>query len=86
MKINYNKLVLINYLFILVLEFIFKFFVFQSFDIGILYILIFSFPIAVIISFITSLFKNNKINGIISIFIWSLITVIFIAELLYNSF
>ncbi len=86
MKINYNKLVLINYLFILVLEFIFKFFVFQSFDIGILYILIFSFPIAVIISFITSLFKNNKINRIISIFIWLLITVIFIAELIYNSF
>ena len=86
MKINYYKLVLVNYLFILILEFIFKFFVFQTFDIGVLYILIFSFPVAVFISFISSLFKNNKVNRILSIFVWLAITIIFIAELIYNSF
>ena len=86
MKINYHKLVLINYIFLLILEFIFKFYIYQIFDLGIVYILLFTFPVAVFISFIMSLFKNNKINRVFAIIIWLIISVIFIAELIYNSF
>ena len=86
MKINYHKLVLINYIFLLILEFIFKFYIYQIFDLGVVYILLFTFPVAVFISFIMSLFKNNKINRVFAIITWLTISVIFIAELIYNSF
>lgn len=86
MKLNYTKMFLVNYLYLLILEFIFKFFVIKTFDIGILYIIIFSLPIAIFITFITSLFKRRIINKIISIILWFLLYAIFVAETVYFSF
>ncbi len=86
MKINYSKFVLVNYLYLLILEFIFKFFVFQNIGLDFLYIVVFTFPVAVFISALMSLFKNNKVNRVISIFMWLLISIIFIAQVVYNSF
>lgn len=86
MKLNYTKMFLINYIYLLILELIFKLLVINTFDIGLLYIIIFSLPIAVIITFISSLFKKNIINKIISILIWIIICSIFIAETVYYSF
>ena len=70
MKINYTKLFLVNYLFLFILELIFKFFVFQTYDLGIVYIAILILPIAMLISFIMSLFKSPKVNRIFAIIIW----------------
>ena len=86
MKINYSKFILVNYLFLLILELIFKFFVFQNINIDVLYIIVFTFPVAVLFSMLMSLFKNNKVNKIISIILWFAITIIFIAQFIYNSF
>ena len=86
MKINYSKFVLVNYLFLLLLEFTFKFFVYQNITIDILYMVVFTFPVAVLISSLMSLFKSNKVNKVISIIMWFAISVIFIAEFIYNSF
>lgn len=86
MKINYTKLFLVNYLFLFILELIFKFFVFQTYDLGIVYIAILILPIAMLISFIMSLFKSPKVNRIFAIIIWLAISMIFISQLIYNSF
>lgn len=86
MKINYSKLFLVNYLYLLILEMIFKLFVLKTYDIGILYIIVFTLPIALVISFISSLFKKAWLNRIVSIIIWIIFYAIFIAETVYFSF
>ena len=86
MKINFTKLFLINYFYVLILEFIFKFFVIKTGSIGLFYIVIFTSLISVIISFLMSLFKNREVNKIISSLIWILIFFIFAAETVYYSF
>ncbi len=86
MKINFTKLFLINYFYILILEFLFKFFVIKTGGVGFFYIAIFTLFISVIITFIMSLFKNKKVNKIISFLIWIIIFFIFSAETIYYSF
>lgn len=86
MRKEYTKLFLINYLYLLILELIFKVFMMGSLDIGLLYIPIFLLPISLVITFISSLFKSSKVNRIISIIIWFLIYTIFISETIYFSF
>ena len=86
MKINFTKLFLINYFYILILEFLFKFFVIKTGGVGFFYIAIFTLFISVIITFIMSLFKNKKVNKIISFLIWIIIFFVFSAETIYYSF
>ncbi len=86
MKINFTKLFLINYFYILILEFLFKFFVIKTGGVGFFYIVIFTLFISAIITFIMSLFKNKKVNKIISFLIWIIIFFVFSAETIYYSF
>ena len=86
MKINFTKLYLINYFYILILEFLFKFFVIKTGNIGLFYIVIFTSFISVLITFLMSLFKNKEINRIISSLIWIIIFFVFAAETVYYSF
>ena len=86
MKINYNKLIFINYIYLFILEFVFKFFIFDSLDINIIYLLAFNFPISIIITFFTNLFKNSKINKFMTIVMWLVFFVVFLAEVIYYSF
>lgn len=86
MKFNYPKLFVLNYIYILVLEFVFKFGVLKTYDIGILYILILSLPIALFFTFLMSLFKKSSINRVISFLIWIVLFFIAAAEVVYYSF
>lgn len=86
MKFNYPKLFVLNYIYILVLEFVFKFGVLKTYDIGILYILILSLPIALFFTFLMSLFKKSSINRVISFLIWIILFFIAAAEVVYYSF
>ena len=86
MRINYIKLFLVNYIYLLILELTFKLTVLKTFDLGILYIIIFSLPIALLITFVSSLFKKRLINQIISITIWSILFLVTCAEMVYYSF
>ena len=86
MKINFTKLYLVNYFYILILEFLFKFFVIKTGNIGFFYIAIFTSFISVIITFFMTLFKNKEINRIISSLTWIIIFFIFAAETVYYSF
>lgn len=86
MRINYIKLFILNYVYLLILELTFKLAILKTVDLGILYILIFSLPIALIITFISSLFKKRIINQVISIMIWVIMFLIVGAEMVYYSF
>lgn len=86
MKLNYGKLFVLNYVLLLVLELIFKISVIKTFDVGVFYIIIFTLLTASIVTFLMSLFKNTKINKIISIVIWLFIFLIFASETVYYSF
>lgn len=86
MKVNYTKLTIINYVYLVILELLFKFFVMQTIDIGILYILIFTMPISILFTFLMSLSKKPKVNKIVGIIIWSIVCFIFAAETVYFSF
>ena len=86
MRREYTKLFLINYVYILILELLFKIFIMSSLDIGLLYISIFTLPVASVITFITSLFKKKGLNRFCSILVWFLIYAIFFAETIYFSF
>ena len=86
MKINYIRLFLLNYIFLLILEITFKSVMLNTHDIGYLYIILFSLPIALVITFIGSLFKKKIVNKIITIVLWILMYALFIAESVYYSF
>lgn len=86
MKLNYIKLFLINYLYLLFLEIMFKINVLHTSDIGLFYTLIFTMPFALLITIVSSLFKKRIINKIINIVLWIISTFIFIAEAVYYSF
>ncbi|MDE5630240.1 MAG: sulfatase-like hydrolase/transferase, partial [Bacilli bacterium] len=58
----------------------------KTFDLGVLYIAIFSLPIALIITFISSLFEKRRINQIISIVIWIILFLVTCSEMVYYSF
>lgn len=70
MRINYMRLFVLNYIYLLILELTFKLAVLKTVDLGILYIIIFSLPIALLITFVSSLFKKRRVNQVISIIIW----------------
>ena len=86
MKIRGTKLLLLYYFYLLALELVFKFFVIKTIDIGLLYITIFTMPVAVIIYLLGSLFKKNIINKIISFILWICVYLIFMSEAVYYSF
>ena len=86
MKSNYSRLLLTNYIYIFVIELVFKLLVFQSIDTNIIYLAIFSFPIASIITFFTNLFKSNKLNKFLTIVVWLALFIVFVAEVIYYSF
>lgn len=86
MKINYIRLFLLNYIFLLILEITFKSVMLNTHDIGYLYIVLFSLPIALVITFIGSLFKKKIVNKVITIVLWILMYALFIAESVYYSF
>lgn len=86
MSVNYSKLFIINYCFIVILEVLFKCRIMVTNDIGYLYILIFSLPIAAILTFISSMFKKRIINKVIGIILYTLLFFLFSAESIYFSF
>ena len=86
MKINYSKLIFLNYIYLFILEFVFKFFIFESLDINIVYLLAFNLPISVIITFFTNLFKYRKLNMFMTIIMWLVFLIVFVAETVYYSF
>ena len=86
MKINYMKLFLLNYIYIIILELVFKLGVLKTFDIGIIYILMMSFPLALLVTFLMSIFKKRVKNQIISFILWIIIFFIVSAEIIYYSF
>ena len=86
MKINYPRLILVNFLYILVMEFTFKFFVLDTFDLGILYIPIFSLFLSILFTFLMNFSKHKLINKIISIIFYVSIGFIFISETVYYDF
>ncbi|MDE6141320.1 MAG: sulfatase-like hydrolase/transferase, partial [Bacilli bacterium] len=86
MRINYMKLFVVNYIYLIILELMFKLTILKTFDLGVLYIAIFSLPIALIITFISSLFEKRRINQIISIVIWIILFLVTCSEMVYYSF
>ena len=86
MKHNYSRLLLTNYIYIFVIELIFKLMIFNTVDINILYLAVFTFPLTVVLSMITNMFKNYKINRLLTKFMWIVIFIIFLAEVIYFSF
>lgn len=86
MKINSIRLFLLNYFFLIILELSFKFLILETYDIGILYIILFTLPIALVITLLSSLFKKRIINKVISIILWILMYALFVAETVYFSF
>ena len=84
--INYKKMWILNFIYLIILELTFK-----SFMMGInfqngFYTIMFSLPISLILTFLMSLFKNRKINKIVSIVIWAILLFVFVAETVYFSF
>lgn len=86
MKLNYGKLFVLNYAFLLILEVVFKLLVIKTWDMGIFYMGIFTLLVASIVTFLMSLFKNSKINKIIGIILWIILFLIFASETVYYSF
>ena len=86
MKIDYVRLFLLNYIYLLVLEISFKLFVVKTFDYNIIYLFIFSLPLAMIITFLMSISRKKWVNQVLSWIIWLMIFFIFAAETVYYSF
>lgn len=86
MRFNYIRLFLLNYVYLLILELTFKIAVIKTIDLGIIYIVIFTLPIALFITFITSLFKQKRVNQIISFLMWLILLFVVGAETIYYSF
>ncbi len=76
----------INYSYLVLFELLFKIFVMQTYDIGFLYIFIFSLPISLSLCFLAHMTKKRGINRLISIIINIIIFFIFGAETIYYSF
>lgn len=76
-----------NIILLIFLEFIFKIFTLKEFfSWNTLYIIIFSIPIAIIITLLETLFKKEKINRIITAVITFLISFIFIAQFVHYMY
>ena len=71
---------------IIYLELIYKFFVFNNlFSLDTLVIIFFSIPISILLYFITNIY-SERINHILSIILSFLITILFMAQLVYYAF
>ena len=86
MKLNYGKLLITNFFFILVLELVFKLFVIKTIGGEILFITVFAFLTANIITFISCLSKNYKINRIINLVFLLVFSLIYSMITIYYSF
>ena len=76
-----------NIIFIIYLEIIFKASTIgEVLSLNLFYLLLFSIPISIIITLVETLFKKEKINRIITLIITFLISVIFIAQLVYFKY
>ena len=84
--INYKKMWMLNFIYLIILELTFKSFMMTVSIQNIFYTIMFSLPISLILTFLMSLFKNRKVNKIISIVIWSILLFVFVAETVYFSF
>ena len=83
---NYKKLWIINFIYIIVLELVFKLFLMSPNIYNIFYTILFTLPLSLILAFVMSISKRRKVNKAISIFIWFLLFLIFSAETVYFSF
>lgn len=86
MEKNYSKLVLINFIFLFFLEIIFELFVIKIVNINIIYILLFSFLCSNVLSIISSIIPNNRINKIFCIIMAIILILLFSVETIYFSF
>ena len=86
MKNNFTRLIIVNYLYILILELVYKLYIYETFDINVLYLIAFSFPMAVLITIITNPVKLKMVNRILTYIMWVGLFAIFAAEVVYYSF
>lgn len=86
MKLNYGKLLITNFFFILVLELVFKLFVIKTIGGELLFIIAFAFLTANIITFLTCLSKNYRINRIINLVFLLVFSLIYSMITIYYSF
>lgn len=86
MKGNYAKLLIVNYVYILILEMILKLFVLNTFDAGIFFIVISSFISANIVTFLSCLSRNVKLNKIINLVLLFFLSLIYSSVIVYYSF
>lgn len=84
--INYKKMWMLNFIYLVILELTFKSFMMGINFQNVFYTIMFSLPISLILTFLMSLFKNKKINKIVSIVIWSILLFVSVAETVYFSF
>lgn len=76
-----------NIIFIIFLEIVFKAStVKEVFSLNLFYMILFSVPIAILLTLIETLFKKEKINRIVTIVLTFLIEAIFIAQLVYFKY
>lgn len=74
------------YIEIIILELLFKYLLVKNIlNIGLLYIFVFTIPIALFLTLITSVFKNKKVNNIFSIILSFLITLLYIFQYLFKE-
>ena len=86
MKNNFTRLVLINYLYILILEVVYKLYIYQSINLDIIYLVIFTMPIAVLFSLISNPVKWKIVNRVLTYILWLGLFAVFASEVIYYSF
>lgn len=86
MKYNYAKLLITNFILVLLIELLFKLFVIKTFDIGIFYIVIFSFLTANINTFLSCLSKKRNVNKIINLILLFSLCLVVSSLTIYYSF
>ena len=86
MKNNLSRLIIANYLYILILEIVYKLYIYESLDMNILYLAAFTFPVAVILTIITNPVKWKIVNRILTYIMWVGMFAIYAAEVIYYSF
>ena len=76
-----------NIIYIIFIELIFKIFTLKDlFSFNTLYVIAFSIPTAIILTLLETMFKNEKINRIITAVLTFLISFIFIAQFVYYKY
>ncbi|MBR6072781.1 MAG: sulfatase-like hydrolase/transferase [Bacilli bacterium] len=85
MKNNTDRLFILNYLFILFLEIVYKCVIFEGLDINVLYLAVFTLPISILFTMITNLI-HPIVNRILTYISWIGLVFVFGAEVVYYSF